>query len=82
MKFLKYFFQFIIIYIFFLICKIIGYKNSSDLGSLVGGFFGPFFRSKKVIDKNAILESLISFKRSGANAIVSYYADRLDKILE
>jgi len=52
MKFLKYFFQFIIIYIFFLICKIIGYKNSSDLGSLVGGFFGPFFRSKKVIDKN------------------------------
>ena len=52
MKFLKYFFQFIIIFIFFLICKIIGYKNSSDLGSLVGGFFGPFFRSKKVIDKN------------------------------
>ena len=35
-----------------MICKIIGYKNSSDLGSLVGGFFGPFFRSKKVIDKN------------------------------
>jgi porphobilinogen synthase len=38
--------------------------------------------SKKLIQKNAIYESLISFKRAGANAIVSYYADRLDKILE
>ncbi len=37
--------------------------------------------NKKLIDKYAILESLISFKRAGANAIVSYYADRLDKIL-
>ncbi len=38
--------------------------------------------NKKVIDKNAILESLISFKRAGANAIVSYYADRLENILK
>ena len=29
-----------------------------------------------------ILESLIAFKRAGANAIVSYYADRLDQIIE
>tara|TARA_B100000963_G_C22608935_1_gene663950 strand:- start:1221 stop:2219 length:999 start_codon:yes stop_codon:yes gene_type:complete len=36
----------------------------------------------KLIDKRAIFESLIAFKRAGANAIVSYYADRLDKILE
>ena len=38
--------------------------------------------NKGLIDKNVILESLISFKRSGANAIVSYYADRLNEILE
>ena len=38
--------------------------------------------NKGLIDKQAIMESLIAFKRSGANAIVSYYADRLDKILE
>ena len=38
--------------------------------------------NKGFIDNNVILESLISFKRSGANAIVSYYADRLDKILK
>ena len=37
---------------------------------------------KKYVDNNVILESLISFKRAGANAIVSYYADRLDKILK
>ena len=36
---------------------------------------------KGLIDKNAILESLISFKRAGANAIVSYYADKIDQIL-
>ena len=34
-----------------------------------------------LVNKNIILESLISFKRAGANAIISYYADRLDKIL-
>ena len=37
---------------------------------------------KGLVDKNIILESLIAFKRAGANAIVSYYADRLDKILK
>ena len=52
MKDLKYFFQFIIIYIFFLFCKILGYKRSSDFGSFIGKFFGPLFRSKKIITKN------------------------------
>ena len=36
---------------------------------------------KKVINNQAILESLMAFKRAGANSIVSYYADRIDKIL-
>ena len=35
----------------------------------------------KLINKDAIYESLVAFKRAGANAIVTYYADRLDKIL-
>ncbi len=38
--------------------------------------------NKKLIQRNAVYESLVSFKRAGANAIVSYYADRIDKILE
>ena len=37
--------------------------------------------NKELLDKRVIIETLISFKRAGANAIVSYYADRLDKIL-
>jgi len=37
--------------------------------------------AKKLINKDAIYESLVSFKRAGANAIVSYYADRIDKII-
>jgi len=38
--------------------------------------------AKKLINKEAIYESLVAFKRAGANAIVSYYADRLDKIIK
>ena len=37
---------------------------------------------KGLINKNAILESLISFKRAGANAIVTYYADQVSKLLK
>ena len=37
---------------------------------------------KGLINKNAILESLISFKRAGANAIVTYYADKISKLLK
>ena len=37
--------------------------------------------SKKLINKDAVYESLVAFKRAGANAIVSYYADRLDQII-
>ena len=37
---------------------------------------------KGLIDKDSILESLISFKRAGANAIVTYYADRIDNLIK
>ena len=36
---------------------------------------------KKIISKNAIEESLMSFKRAGANAIVTYFADYIAKKL-
>ena len=35
-----------------------------------------------ILNEDVIFESLMAFKRAGANAIVSYYADRLDKILK
>ena len=37
---------------------------------------------KGLIHKNSILESLISFKRAGATAIVSYYADRVESLIK
>ena len=37
---------------------------------------------KKLVNEDVVLESLMSLKRAGANAIVSYYADRIDKILK
>jgi len=37
---------------------------------------------KKLVNEDIVLESLMSLKRAGANAIVSYYADRIDKILK
>ena len=52
MKIIKYFFEFISIISLFCIFKIIGLKNASNLGSILGQFFGPFFRSKKLIKKN------------------------------
>ena len=36
---------------------------------------------KGLVNENIIFESLMAFKRAGANAIISYYADRIDKIL-
>ena len=37
---------------------------------------------KGLIDKNSVLESLIAFKRAGANAIVSYYADIIENLIK
>ena len=36
---------------------------------------------KRIINKNAILETLLSFKRSGANAIITYFAIQVAKEL-
>jgi len=52
MKVIKYFFEFISIISFFLIFKIIGLKNASNLGSVLGRFIGPLFRSKEIIKQN------------------------------
>ncbi len=55
---------------------VIAYQVSGEYNLLSTGI------KKGSIDKNSILESLMSFKRAGANAIVSYYADRLDNIIK
>ena len=52
MKIIKYFFEFIIITSLFCIFKILGLKNASNLGSILGKVIGPFFRSKNIIKQN------------------------------
>ena len=52
MKIIKYFFQFILIIIFFSLFKILGLKFSSALGGKIFEIIGPLFRSKKLIHSN------------------------------
>ena len=52
MKIIKYFFEFIFIITFFFIFRIIGYKNASNLGEIIGKILGPLFRSKAKIQNN------------------------------
>ena len=52
MKIINYLLQYILIKLFFFICKIIGYKKASNLGELIGKKIGPKFKSKKIIERN------------------------------
>ena len=52
MKLLKYFFQFLFISFLLIIFKIIGLKLSRIIASKFFLIFGPFFRSKAIIEKN------------------------------
>ena len=52
MKIIYYLLQYILIKLFFFICKIIGYKKASNLGELIGKKVGPKFKSKKIIERN------------------------------
>ena len=52
MKIIKYFLEFIIIISLFCIFKIVGLKNASNLGSVLGKIFGPLFRSRNITQQN------------------------------
>tara|TARA_B100001121_G_scaffold205869_1_gene180134 strand:- start:366 stop:1226 length:861 start_codon:yes stop_codon:yes gene_type:complete len=58
MKKIKYFFEFILIIIFFFIFKIIGYKKASNFGELIGKKIGPLFRSKSKIQENLEISNI------------------------
>ena len=51
---------------------VIAYQVSGEYSLIKNGI------DKKIIDKNSVIESLMSFKRAGANAIVTYFADSID----
>ena len=52
MKIIKYFVEFISIISLFCIFKIIGLRNASNLGSVLGKSIGPLFRSKDITKQN------------------------------
>ena len=54
---------------------IISYQVSGEYSLIQNGI------KNKIISKDAIYESLMSFKRAGSTAIISYFADRLDQII-
>ena len=51
---------------------VIAYQVSGEYSLIKNGI------EKKIIDKKSIIESLFSFKRAGANAIISYFADSIN----
>ena len=55
---------------------VMAYQVSGEYSLLENGI------KKGLTNNDIVIESLIAFKRAGANAIVSYYADRLDTILK
>ena len=52
------------------------YKVSGEYSLIKNGI------KNKIINNNAIYESLISFKRAGANAIITYFADEISSKLK
>ena len=63
MKKIIYFIEFIFIRFFFIICKLVGYKISSNLGNFIGQTFGNIFRKKTSIIQN-LKKSKISIDMS------------------
>ena len=55
---------------------VFAYQVSGEYSLLTKGI------QQDLINKNAIIESLISFKRAGASAIVTYFADKISKDLK
>ena len=54
MRYIKYFFQFLVICIFFMIFKILGPKLSSRLSGMMFEKIGPYFRSAEIIRRNIL----------------------------
>jgi KDO2-lipid IV(A) lauroyltransferase len=52
MKTIKYFFEALLIYLSFIIIKLIGLNNSRKLFSYIFNFIGPLIKSKNIIDIN------------------------------
>jgi len=75
MKIIKYFFEFISIISLFCIFKIIGLRNASNLGGLLGTLLGPLFRSKHIIKKNIMTGLGVISKEKESEIINSMWSN-------
>ena len=50
---------------------VFAYQVSGEYSLIMNGI------NKKILNENAIHESLVSFKRAGASAIITYFAERI-----
>jgi len=80
MKSVKYFIQFLIILIFFLIFKIIGLKYASYFSGKVVSLVGPFFRPKDLIKSN-ILKALPNLHQNDLHKISKNMWNNYGRIL-
>ncbi len=55
---------------------VFAYQVSGEYSLLMNGI------KKGIINENCVIESLTAFKRAGANAIVTYYADKVAKLIK
>jgi KDO2-lipid IV(A) lauroyltransferase len=80
MKLIKYFIQFLIIFVFFLIFKILGLNFASYLSGKIVSLIGPFFRSKNLIKSN-ILRALPNLNENELEKISNKMWDNYGRIL-
>ena len=76
MKYIKYFFQFLLISCLLIFFKIVGLKLSRIIASKLLSTIGPFFRSEKIIEKNisyAFHEPDKDFKNNIINSMWKSY---------
>ena len=55
---------------------VLAYQVSGEYSLICNGI------KKKIIDKKTIIETLMCFKRAGANAIITYFADKISSDLK
>ena len=55
MKFVKYFFEFLIVIIFFIFFKLLGVKKSSNISCFLFKNIGPLIRGKNIVKKNILI---------------------------
>jgi KDO2-lipid IV(A) lauroyltransferase len=80
MNLIKYFIQFLIIIILFIIFRILGLKIASYISSKILILIGPFFRSKKIIETN-ILRAIPNLDNKNLKNIVQKMWSNYGRIL-